>query len=169
MAGYNKLFVGVQQIRSVHKMDVLTSDSAQPNCTFEKGKTFASIVELRQFVAGWALKNCVPYYSKASSRREFQAVCPNVKNLTRKEVKDQKKCPFYLAAYRRRNDAFIQFTKACKPKHHKDCTARKRTATTTAVKEYVTPLCNFMRDMDPSRAIDICRVTQRNRCGCMAG
>ena len=53
--------------------------------------------------------------TQTSSRREFQVVCPNLKNLIRKEVKDQKKCDFYVVAYRRRNVALIKFTKACVP------------------------------------------------------
>ena len=71
--------------------------------------------------------------------------------MTKKEVEVEKKC------LRRRNAACIKFIKDCVTEHHKDCKAKMRRVTTMSMKDYVTPLCNLMRDMDPQHAIDVTR------------
>ena len=138
-------------------MDIIVSGTQQSDASFEKKKEFSSIAEVRSYVSGWALRNRITYYSKSSCPKEFQAVCPEVRNMTKKEVEVEKKCPFYISAYRRRNAACIKFTKDCVTEHHKSCTARRRRVTAMSLKEYVKPLCNFMRDMDPQHAIDVTR------------
>ena len=130
-------------------MDFIISGSNESSTDFQKGKEFTCIDEVRNYMAGWALQNRIPYFSKNSCPKEFQTVCPEVKSLTRKKVECEKKCPFYIAAYTRRNTAMVKFAKGLVIEHAKNCSTRKRSVTTRALKEYVTPLCNFMRDVGP--------------------